>query len=34
MPNNSVLGILQILLTVQILGKHMIMGYLDPKGEF
>ena len=31
-PNNSVLGIWVIVITVQFLGKYMIIGYLDPEG--
>ena len=31
-PNNLLLGIWVIVITVQILGKYMIIGYLDPQG--
>ena len=31
-PNNWVLGIWAIVIIVQILGKYMIIGYLDPLG--
>ena len=30
MPNNYVLGIWVIVITVQVLGKYMIIGCLDP----
>ena len=29
-PNNSVLGYWAIVIIVQVLGKYMIIGYLDP----
>ena len=29
-PNNWVLGILVIVILVQMLGKYMLIGYLDP----
>ena len=31
-PNNQVLGIWVIVLVVQVLGKYMTIGYLDPQG--
>ena len=30
LPNNEVLGIRVVVILVQVLGKHMIIGYLDP----
>ena len=32
-PNNSVLGIWVIVIIVQVLGKYMIIWYLDPRGS-
>ena len=33
-PNNKGLGFWVIVIIVQVLGKHMIFGYLDPWGFF
>ena len=32
-PNNQVLGFWVIVIVVQVLGKYMIIRYLDPKGS-
>ena len=32
-PNNKVLGSRLIVIAVQVLGKYMIIGYLDPLGH-